>query len=249
MLREATFASIWAYGTPKSNLRLSRKHLFALHGRCCCVYRQASTSNRYFHSRRRTNALYSRTHLYDGLSRPTAVTLSINGKTYPYTRSYNSDSRLATLSYPSGLVVQYVYTSLGYLAQLQDNATGAVLWTANARDAEMHLTDQQAGNGVDTIQVFDPNTGLVQQIRASGDGSDDGSTANLSTQFDRIGNLKNRSDNYGATENFCYDKLNRLINYASGGPTCLMGTPTLVGSSGSEPVMLISPPSPCAIWS
>ena len=28
-----------------------------------------------------------------------------------------------------------------------------------------------------------------------------------------------------------------------------IGTPTLVGCSGSLPVMLISPPSPCAIWS
>jgi RHS repeat-associated protein len=132
-------------------------------------------------------------------------------------------NRLATLSYPSGLVVQYVYTSLGYLAQLKDNASGAVLWTADSRDAEMHLTDQVAGNGVDTIQVFDPNTGLVQQIRASGDGSDDGSTANLSYQFDRIGNLKNRSDNYGATEQFCYDALNRLTNYSVNGATCRAG--------------------------
>jgi RHS repeat-associated protein len=170
-----------------------------------------------------SNAGYSRTHFYDSLSRPTKVTLSINGKTYPYNRSYNSDSRLATLSYPSGLVVKYVYTQLGYLAQLQDNATGAVLWTANSRDAEMHLSDQQAGNGVDTIQVFDPNTGLVQQIRASGDGSDDSSVASFSTQFDKIGNLKNRADNYGATEQFCYDALNRLTNYGVNGATCHAG--------------------------
>ncbi len=143
------------------------------------------------------------------------MTLSINAKTYLYNRSYNSDSRIDTLSYPSGLVVKYLYTQLGYLQELKDYTTGGVLWTANARDAEMHLTDQLAGNGVDTIQVFDPLTGLVQQIRASGDGHDDGHTANFSYQFDRIGNLKNRADNFGATENFCYDKLNRLINYAA----------------------------------
>jgi len=159
-----------------------------------------------------SNAGYSRTHTYDSLSRPTKVTLTISGKTYFYTRNYNSDSRIATLTYPSGLAVKYVYTPLGYLTQLLDNATGAVLWTANSRDAEMHLTDQQAGNGVDTIQVFDPHTGLVQQIRASHDGADDGSTASLSTQFDKIGNLSSRSDNYGASETFCYDKLNRLTS-------------------------------------
>ncbi len=170
-----------------------------------------------------SNAAYSRTHLYDSLSRPTKVTLSINGKNYVYNRSYNSDGRVATLTYPSGLVVQYVYTPLGYLSQLKDNATGAVLWTANARDAEMHLTDQLAGNGVDTIQVFDPNTGLVQQIRASADGHDDGSTASFSYQFDKIGNLLNRADNFGSTEQFCYDTLNRLTNYSVGGASCRAG--------------------------
>ncbi len=120
-------------------------------------------------------------------------------------------------------MVQYVYTSLGYLSQLKDNATGAVLWTANARDAEMHLTDQLAGNAVDTIQVFDPLTGLVQQIRASADGSDDGHTASFSYQFDKIGNLKNRADNYGSTEQFCYDALNRLTNYSVNGASCHAG--------------------------
>jgi len=170
-----------------------------------------------------SNAGYGRTHAYDSLSRPAKVTLTINAKSYVYNRSYNSDGRIATLSYPSGLVVQYVYTPLGYLSQLKDNATGAVLWTANARDAEMHLTDQLAGNGVDTLQVFDPNTGLVQQIRASGDGSDDGSVANFSYQFDKIGNLLNRADNYGATEQFCYDVLNRLTNYSVNGASCRAG--------------------------
>ncbi|HEX4860812.1 MAG TPA: RHS repeat-associated core domain-containing protein, partial [Rhizomicrobium sp.] len=171
-----------------------------------------------------SSASYSRTHFYDSLSRPTQVNLSINGGTYTYNRSYNSDSRMATLTYPSGLVVKYVYTTLGYLYQVQDNATSAVLWTAKSRDAELHLTEAQTGSGgVDTIQNFDPATGLVQQIRASNDGIDDGSVANLSYGFDKIGNLKSRSDNYGGSEQFCYDKLNRLINYSLNSTTCKTG--------------------------
>ncbi len=170
-----------------------------------------------------SNASYARSYFYDSLSRPTQVMLSIKGKPYSYNRTYNSDGRLATLSYPSGLVVQYVYTTLGYLYQLKDNATGAVLWTAKSRDAEMHLTEAQAGNGVDTIQVFDPQTGLIEQIRASNTGSDDGSVANLSTVFDRIGNLSSRTDTYAAGEQFCYDALNRLTNYSVNGATCRAG--------------------------
>jgi hypothetical protein len=99
-----------------------------------------------------------------------------------------------------------------------------VLWTAKSRDAEMHLTEAQTGSGgVDTIQYFDPKTGLVGQIRASNDGSDDGSVANLSTVFDKIGNLSSRSDTYGGSEQFCYDALNRLTRYSLNGATCHAG--------------------------
>jgi RHS repeat-associated protein len=173
-----------------------------------------------------SNAGYSRTHTYDSLSRPSQVTLVINGTSYLYGRSYNSDGRLATLSYPSGFVAKYVYTTLGYLAQIQDNATAAVLWTAKSRDAEMHLTEAATGiGGVDTIQVFDPKTGLVEQIRASADGSDDGTTAEMSYGFDKIGNLSSRSDNFGGSETFCYDALNRLRASLVGG-NCSGAPPT-----------------------
>jgi RHS repeat-associated protein len=54
-------------------------------------------------------------------------------------------------------------------------------------------------------------------------GSDDGSVANLSTVFDRIGNLSSRTDTYAASEQFCYDPLNRLTNYSVNGATCRAG--------------------------
>ena len=57
-----------------------------------------------------SNAGYSRTHTYDSLSRPSQVTLTINGTSYPYGRSYNSDGRLATLSYPSGFTARNTST-------------------------------------------------------------------------------------------------------------------------------------------
>jgi YD repeat-containing protein len=164
-----------------------------------------------------SSAGYGRAYTYDSLSRPSTVTLTASGHNYTYSRLYNSDGRLDTLTYPYGLTVKYVYTQLGYLYQLKDNSSGAVLWTANLRDAELHLTDQLAGNGLDTIQVYDPKTGLVEQIRASADGHDDGNTTNLSYTFDTIGNLTNRSDSYGASETFCYDSLNRLVASLVGG--------------------------------
>ena len=88
----------------------------------------------------------------------------------------------------------------------------------------MHLTEAQSGSGgVDTIQYFDPKTGLVEQIRASADGGDDGTTAEMSYGFDAIGNLSSRSDNFGGSEQFCYDALNRLTKYSLNGATCHAG--------------------------
>jgi hypothetical protein len=49
------------------------------------------------------------------------------------------------------------------------------------------------------------------------------SSASLSYGFDKIGNLTSRCDNYGGSEQFCYDKLNRLINYSLNSTTCKTG--------------------------
>jgi YD repeat-containing protein len=177
-----------------------------------------------------SNAGYSRSYVYDSQERPSRVTIAANGASYIYKPTYNADSRIDTLSYPSGFVVKYVYTALGYLQQLKDNATGAVLWTANARDAEQHLIDQSAG-ATRTYSVYDPKTGLVEQIRASADGSDDGSLAHLDYGFDAVGNLTSRDDTIAPyTERFCYDALNRLTNYSIGGADCRSGTAGLVKS-------------------
>jgi len=161
---------------------------------------------------------------YDTLSRPKKVTLAVNGSSAFYTRTYNGDGRIDTLTYPSGFVAKYVYTARGYLQQIQDNSNGAVLWQANLRDAEQHLLDQGEGSALDVIQVFDPNNGLVTQVRASNDGNDDGSVTSLNFTYDKFGNLQERSDAFGATEFFCYDDLNRLQNYAVNGTDCHTGS-------------------------
>jgi RHS repeat-associated protein len=169
---------------------------------------------------------YQRILSYDDTGRPKTVTLSINGVQGVYTVAYDaSTGRVASLKYPSNLKVLYNYdATLGYLTSVTDNATGTVLWTANARDAEMHLTQQTAGDNVVTIQYFNPATGRISQIRASSDGMDDGSLANFTYTFDSNGTLMQRVDPIadGANpyaENFCYDALNRLTNSAVGATT------------------------------
>ena len=42
----------------------------------------------------------------------------------------------------------------GYTQRLTNSATGQVYWTANARDAELHLLQDTAGNGVVNNRTF-----------------------------------------------------------------------------------------------
>lgn len=194
-----------------------------------------------------TGSAYARTLTYDTLARPLSTQLTVDGTPQAYTSSYDSNGRVASVNYPSGLIVQYIYTATGYLCRMTDNGGTAtcssgggsqIFWTANTRDAEMHLTEAIAGNGIITSQAFDPNTGLVQSIEAGPTGNPS-SVANFVYQFDTLGNLTSRQDvieNY--TERFCYDVLNRLTNYAIGAACTSSGTKTvgydLLGSITSK---------------
>jgi hypothetical protein len=86
--------------------------------------------------------------------------------------------------------------------------TGQVHWTANARDAELHLTQQTAGNGVVTQQDFDPETGRLTTVYAGSSGS----VANFTYNYDFLGDVLTREDGNenNLTETFTYDALNRL---------------------------------------
>jgi hypothetical protein len=82
---------------------------------------------------------------------------------------YDGNSRLTSVSYASGFVAKYAYTHLGYANQLLDSASGIAFWTANAMDAEQHLTQQTAGNGLVTTRAFSLTTGRLNSI-ATGSG-------------------------------------------------------------------------------
>jgi RHS repeat-associated protein len=174
-----------------------------------------------------TSAGYQRTHTYDSQGRPLATAVTIDGATSTFTTSYDANSRINQILYPSGLAVQHVYTSVGYLRQLKDGLSGAVLWTANTYDAEMNLLQQTAGNGVVTQQTFDPKTSFLEGISAGSGGS----IANLEYVYDSVGNVLTRTDNrQGIYEAFEYDNLNRLTGYVVFGGTSKYATYDLTGN-------------------
>ncbi|WP_246741468.1 RHS repeat-associated core domain-containing protein [Bradyrhizobium aeschynomenes] len=152
---------------------------------------------------------FARSVSYDSLGRPLQVATTIDGATYTIGATYDANSRLTKVSYPSGFTARFGYNSLGFANQLQDDATSQSFWTAYAMDADGHLTQQTAGNGLTTTRGFDPLTGRLTSIATGTSGA----VQNQSFGYDRLGNLTSRSDaNTNLSETFAYDALSRLTS-------------------------------------
>jgi RHS repeat-associated protein len=163
-----------------------------------------------------------RTMSYDDKGRIQQMIERIDNVDYQTSTTYDSLSRVSTITYPTGFAVRHSYDANGYPQKVErSDASGPVYWKANRYDADGHITRHTAGNGVVTDRVYVPATGMLQEIH-SGTNS---AVQNLSYQFDLIGNLTNRTDHLqtvqggGQTqspgnpllkEDFVYDELNRL---------------------------------------
>ncbi len=192
---EPDMVSSWSYGTSASHHNIDQLLSASCTGAACV-------------------SGYTRSYLYDSLARLARTTIAVNGASYYTIPTYDpATGKLASLRNFSGFTVNYTYTARGYLSTIADASTPSLIyWTANARNADMQLTQSTAGNGVVTHQDYDPLTGRVLDIHA---GPAD-AVANMSYDWDPVGNLLARTDmlaaSGGQTETFCYDKLNRLTN-------------------------------------
>jgi YD repeat-containing protein len=152
---------------------------------------------------------YLKSFAYDSLSRPDQVTITVNTTTiFNFYAAYDTNNRLSSVTYPSGLINYYVYTPYGY-QQAVYGPGDQLLWEATAADAEMRVTAEAAGNGVVTTQNFDPLTDRLTSIVAGASGA----VENFSYTYDAIGNVLTRADaTQNLTESFTYDTLNRLLS-------------------------------------
>jgi RHS repeat-associated protein len=151
---------------------------------------------------------YAQTSTYDTYGRATGISTTID-TVYNQSVAFDANGRLATSTYPSGLVLNYIYTPLGYLKEVRNSATSALYWRADSLDAAGSLLQQTYGNNVVTQQVFDASTGRLRNIHA---GTGNG-VQNLSFNYDGAGNLLSRNDaNQGLSETFVYDDRNRLTS-------------------------------------
>ena len=100
----------------------------------------------------------------DTLSRAVQVATSVNGATYSLGATYDGNSRLTSVSYASGFTAKYAYTNLVYTNEMLDATSGLAYWTASAMDAEGHIKQQTAGNGLVTTRAFSLTTGRLNSI-------------------------------------------------------------------------------------
>jgi RHS repeat-associated protein len=146
-------------------------------------------------------------------------TITADSLQYAIDYSYNALGLLEILTYPAStpepgvpdyrFAVRHEYTN-GFLTSVRDTRPpGTVFWSASASDAFGNVTSEQLGNGLSTTRTFDAVTGLInsiQTVKAPGTPAQ-----NLTYQWDKVGNLKQRKDvQQNLTEEFYYDNLNRL---------------------------------------
>ena len=153
-----------------------------------------------------TSIGYSRKASFDNLGRVVSNATTLD-TSYTDSATYDANGRIATRTYPGGMVLKYNYTPLGYLQSITRVSSGVVLWMANALDAEGHLLQQTLGNGLSTTQAYNPANGRITSI-TTGAGN---AVQNSTYQYDALGNVSNRNDNtQSLVETFGYDNLNRM---------------------------------------
>lgn len=157
---------------------------------------------------------YAKSIVYDSLGRPTQESTTVLGETATFSTYYDVHGRVENVAYPTGFMVRQVYSTLGYLERVEDVSSNGVLWQADTANAEGNITQETAGNGIQTTRTYNPYVGGITSVKAGVAAT----VADLDFTFDKIGNIVQRRDLAQAvTETFQYDVLNRLTEYAIAG--------------------------------
>lgn len=172
---------------------------------------------------------YSESLQYDALGRPIESTQIIGGTPYSFITGYDSYSRVANITYPSGFVLNRSYTALGYgLQESESGPASAMLKTINQMDAELRPTWVSFGNSVQTSVVFDARNGELDQISTT---SANGAILNFGYGYDSLGNILTRSDGVQSlSETMTYTPLNQLASTTLGSSPAVTYTYDEVGN-------------------
>jgi RHS repeat-associated protein len=158
-----------------------------------------------------TDGLGTTTNTYDNLGRATQVQHVINGTAYTIGYQYNLAGAVASLTYPSGRIIQSTYDAIGRVASISDSsATYANSFAYNAAQLKTNFT---YGNGTAATIGYSPDRLQLQSLEFAA-----GSTAVYNVTYGRTQNGGNNGQitsitdavDSGRSTAYTYDSLNRL---------------------------------------
>lgn len=153
---------------------------------------------------------------YDSLNRVSRVSEMRLCSYYNTSYTYDSASRVASTTYPTGFTMHKQYTPTGHLSTLTDNG-GNLLWKTLRKNAFGQVEQYKTGDGLVTRRSHEPKTGRLSRILTMRRNE---TLQNLSYEYDKIANLAARKDEvHGMEEHFTYDRLNRLTGIIEGADT------------------------------
>uniref|UniRef100_A0A486XPV6 Rhs family protein n=1 Tax=Rheinheimera sp. BAL341 TaxID=1708203 RepID=A0A486XPV6_9GAMM len=152
----------------------------------------------------------TRTFGYDANANLLTNSLQLDGKTFTSEYFYHSATGQPTgMRYPNGLTVKYGYTPDGHLETVSNAASGYVYRTIDSQDALGNVLQASLGNGVNSNNQYDSDTGWARSLTAWR-----GNTRVHDVeyqQYDVFGNIEQVKNHItGATESYQYDELHRL---------------------------------------
>ena len=154
-----------------------------------------------------TSPRQSISYEYDESLRLKRITENIFGNEYQTDYSYDEASRVASIIHPSNFVVNYCYTSEGYMRSIMDSQSKD-LWRVSEANAMMQPTKCMTGNGYISSYEYDEFTNRLTSILTTYKSH---TIQDYEYQYDKYSNMTLRRDHtVSQSENFTYDALNRL---------------------------------------
>ncbi len=156
------------------------------------------------------NTLTDMTLHYDALNRLSSKSLQIDSSTFSSAYNYDGNSNLATLTYPSGMAVQYTYNANNQVINV--SGFGGSVANINYFTSGLQRGLMQSytfSNGVVTQMNYNSRKQLANLIT----GND---LLNREYLYDSRGNLMEIVDNTSPNndKNFAYDNFNRLTDFS-----------------------------------
>jgi RHS repeat-associated protein len=115
-----------------------------------------------------TDGVGSESYTYNNLGQMTALQKVINGTTYPISYAYNLAGEMASITFPSGRVVQQSFDTIGRLCAVGNSGStctsGTTFATGYSYNPAFQVTGLNYGNGVTAAIGYTPDRLLLQSL-------------------------------------------------------------------------------------